>query len=62
MKVLKSTVLSATNIKTRRQLKINLFVIFSVLLFNEIIIYRVQRLRWDLISCETGWNEKNFRF
>lgn len=57
MKVLKSTVLSATNIKTRRQLKINLFVIFSVLLFNEIIIYRVQRLRWDLISCETGWNE-----
>lgn len=36
------------------QVKVNLIVIGAVLLFNECIIYRLQRLRWDSVKCETG--------
>lgn len=28
------------------------------LLFNEIVIYYLQRLRWDSIVCETSINNK----
>jgi hypothetical protein len=39
--------------------RLNFYGILAALLFNEFIIYYINRLGWESASCETGeWNEK----
>lgn len=32
----------------------------AVVLFNEIVIYRIQPLLWDSVTCETGSQPKSY--